>query len=212
MKKRLLIVIPAFVFGLSTLTHAGNGDNEKQQTFVQINQNINQSVKAELNSFLEIIPQGMEKQHGFNDRAEFAKAVPASIYRIVGISADGNTFQTNSYNVVVSVNSQYRAVLTVSLVDGKYEIETVGGAPLAEELQAYEKQNVLAENEEHIMLNVYSKASSFVANSNVNTGIENAAFFPLESAQVALQNEAGRARQISYKLDEAVEALELRAK
>jgi hypothetical protein len=192
MKKRLLIIIPALVFGLSTLTHAGNGGNEKQHSAVSadVNQNINEAVKQQLNEFLNFIPANTEKNFGFNTRAEFAQAVPATIYRSVGVDKDGNAVQTNLHNVVIAVNNEYRAVITVSFEDGKYEIQNVGAAPLAKELQIVEQQYALLSNQERIMFEVYTKAATFVGYNNVNTTIENAELIPLESAKSALQNEA----------------------
>lgn len=212
MKKRLLIIVPALVFGLSTLAHAGNGGNGKQQqeASVNINQSITEAVKQQLNDFLNLIPVNAEKDFGFNSRAEFAQAVPASIYKMIGVGKDGKAFETNSYNVVIAVNNDYRAVLSVSYTDGKYEIETVGAAPLAKELFAVEQKHLLLQNEERVIVNVYPKASTFVANNQVNASIENANLIPLESAKGALQNENGRMIQASYKLSEVVEALELR--
>lgn len=212
MKKRLLIIVPALVFGLSTLSYAGNAGNEKQQqaAVANVNPSITEAVKQQLNDFLNLIPVNAEKDFGFNSRAEFAQAVPASIYKMIGVGKDGKAFETNSYNVVVAVNKEYRAVLSVSFTDGKYEIETVGAAPLAKELYAVEQQHVLLNNQERVIVNVYPKASTFVANSQVNAGIENADLIPLESAKAALQNETGRMIQASYKLSEAVEALELK--
>jgi hypothetical protein len=208
MKKKLLIIVPALLFGLSSLTYAVNGGNEKQQVVAEINQGINESVKKELSSFLEIIPVSMEKEHGFNDRAEFAKAVPASIYRIVGVDKEGNTFETNLYNVVVAVDGEYRAVLTVSSDNGKYEIQTIGAALMARELQVLEKSNPLPSNNERIMLNVYSKSAGFVAFHDANASVENADLIPLESAKSGLTNSESRvALQSTYKLTEAVHAL-----
>ncbi len=208
MKKKLLIIVPALFFGLSTLTYAVNGGNEKQQIVAETNQSINESVKKELSSFLEIIPVSLEKEHGFHDRAEFAKAVPASIYRIVGVDADGKTFQTNLYNVVVAVNGEYRAVLSVSVENGVYEIQTIGAAMMAKELQVLEKAHPMLSNTERIMVNVYSRSAGFVAFADVNAGIENADLIPLESAKSGIFNSESRvAVQPTYKLAEAVHAL-----
>lgn len=214
MKKRLLVIVPAFVFGLCTFAYAANGSKEKQQsqtsqTIIETNQNINEAVKQQLTAFLNLIPANAEKDFGFNDRSEFAKAVPASIYKMVGVDKDGKAFETNMYNVVVAVNNDYRAVLSVSLTDGKYEIETVGAAPLAKELYVAEKQHVLAANQERIIINVYTKASTFMAINNVNASIENANLIPLESAKTALQSNTGRALKSSYSFSEAMQALEL---
>jgi hypothetical protein len=209
MKRKLFIIAPLFL-GLSCLAMATEGENEKP-TVAQVNEAITTSVKKELSSFLEIIPATMEKAHGFNDRLEFAKAVPSSIYRIVNISKDGNEYETNLYNVLVAVNNQYRAVLTVSYDNGKYEIETVGAAELAKELQVVEKQNPLTSEKERIMVNVLTQSASFVSYNDMNTEIENLDLIPLESAKTGLGNSpVTRTTKSTYKLAEVREALELK--
>ncbi|MEO6902894.1 MAG: hypothetical protein ABI315_07045 [Bacteroidia bacterium] len=209
MKKKLFIIAP-LLFGLSFLAMAKEGENGKQPTVSQVNQAITTSVKEELSSFLEIIPTTLEKEHGFNDRSEFTKAVPASIYRITNVSKEGNVFETNLYNVIVSVNNQYRAVLTVSFENGKYEIQTVGAAELAKELQLVEIQNPLPSEKEWIMVNMLTQAASFVSYNDINAGIENADLIPLESAKTGLQNASGtRATKSTYKLAEVVQALKV---
>jgi hypothetical protein len=175
-----------------------------------INQTIYESVKKELVSFLEVIPVNMEKDHGFNNRAEFANALPASIYKIIGVDATGKAFETNLYNVVVAVNGEYRAVLTVSAENGQYEIQAIGAALMAKELQSFEIAHPIAANQEHIMVNVYKKSAGFVASKEANTTIENVDLTPLESAKSSLFNmEVNRAPKSTYKLSEAVEALQL---
>lgn len=209
MKKKLLIIVPALVFGLSTFAHEANGGNEKQQTAqaaIEVNQSINDAVKQQLSSFLNLIPEGMEKDHGFNSRAEFTKAQPASIYKIVGVGQDGKTFDTGLYNVVVSVNGEYRAVLSVSSANGVYEIQTVGGANVSQEIKAVEAANTSNLNKEKIMVNVYSKAASFISFKDANTGVENAILIPLESAQRGL-NEANRAQKAGLTFSQAMQAL-----
>jgi hypothetical protein len=211
MKKQLQLLIPALLFGLSTFSYAVTGGNEKQATVAETNQTIYESVKKELSSFLEIIPSSLEKEHGFNDRSEFAKALPASIYRIVGVDVAGKTFETNLYNVVVAVNCQYRAVLTVSANNGQYEIQSIGAALMARELQALEIAHPIAANQERVMVNVYKKSAGFVAYQDANTTIENADLIPLESAKSGISTnvEVGRTAKSTYKLTEAVEALQL---
>jgi hypothetical protein len=174
-------------------------------------QTILETVKKELSSFLEVIPANMEKDHGFNNRSEFAKALPASIYKIIGVDATGKTFETNLYNVVVAVNGEYRAVLTVSAENGQYEIQAIGAALMAKELQALEISHPIATNEERVMVNVYSKSAGFVAYQGINTAVENVDLIPLESAKagISANMETGRTAKATYKLTEALEALQL---
>lgn len=209
MKKKLFI-ITTLVFGLSFFAMAAEGENGSQTNVDQLNKAITKAVKEELSSFLEIIPATMEKQHGFNDRSEFAMAVPSSIYKIVNVGADGKALETNLYNVIVSVNNEYRAVLTVAYENGKYEIQTVGAAELAKELHVVEKQNLLNSEKEQVMLNVLTRAASFVSYNNINNSIANAELIPLESAKTGLENTSEtRTAKSTYKLAEIIQALEL---
>jgi hypothetical protein len=210
MKKKLLLFIPLLIFGLSPFSYAAIGGNEKQAVLAETNQTIYESVKKELTSFLEVVPSGLEKEHGFTDRSEFAKALPASIYKIIGVDATGKTFETNLYNVVVSVNGEYRAVLTVSASNGQYEIQSIGAALMAKELQAFESTHPITANQERLMVNVYNKSAGFVAYQTPNTTIESVDLTPLESAKSSLSNIGiGRTAKSTYKLTEAVEALQL---
>lgn len=72
--------------GLSCL--AGTGSNNNAVSSAERDQKIYSLTNKELASFLEVIPAGFEKQHGFNDRNEFAKATLGHIYTIVGMDAN----------------------------------------------------------------------------------------------------------------------------
>jgi hypothetical protein len=206
MKKRLLI--PALLLGLSSFSNNAKDGKKEQQTVVQENQTIYESVKKELSSFLEVIPADLEKEHGFNDRTEFAKAVPGTIYRIVGVDAAGKAFETNQYNVVVTVNGEYRAILMVSHTNGNYEIEAIGATLLAKELQLIEKENPITANQERIVVNVYKEAAGFVTYQDINSSIENADLIPLASAKAGIAvSETNRIAKPTYKLAEAIDAL-----
>lgn len=208
MKKGFLVLGLTLSLGFSSFSYAAKENKISQLISAEENQKIYEAVKNELSSFLEIVPVNMEKEHGFNNRAEFAKAVPASIYRMVGVDPYGKVVATNNYNVIVAVNGEYRAVITVSLENGKYELQSIGGAPLAKELQATESVNPIATGQERVMLNVYKYSATFVTNLNANTAIENADLIPLESAKMGLNNqEAGRSAKPVYKLSEAFDAL-----
>lgn len=208
MKKGFLVLGLSLTLGFSSFSYAAKEVKISQLISADENQKIYDAVKSELRSFLEIVPVNMEKEHGFNNRAEFAKAVPASIYRMVGVDPYGKIVPTNNYNVVIAVNGEYRAVVTVSSENGKYEIQSIGGAVLAKELQATEAANPIATGQERVMVNVYKYSASFVSNLNANTVIENADLIPLTSAKMGLGNaETGRSAKSVYKLSEAFDAL-----
>lgn len=212
MKKKILIIVPALVFGLSTFAYAANGGNEKQQTaqtVIEVNQSINDVLKQQLSAFLEVIPVGMEQEHGFNNRDEFSLAAPASIYKVVGVDKAGKIFETGFYNVVVSVGNEYRAIITVSFADGKYEIESVGGAELSTQIKNVELENTVSATnagKEKLIVNVYSKTAGFISYLDAKLSLENATLIPLGSAKIAI-GETSRAPQASYTFSEAMLAL-----
>ncbi|HET6226495.1 MAG TPA: hypothetical protein VFF27_09470 [Bacteroidia bacterium] len=208
MKKGFLVLGLSLSLGFASFSLTAKEIKMYQQLSADNNQAIYDAVKNELSSFLEIVPVNMEKEHGFNNRAEFAKAVPASIYRMVGVDPYGKLIPTDRYNVVVAVNGEYRAVITVASENGKYEIMSIGGAQLAKELQATEAANPIAAGQERVMINVYKYSATFISNVAANTAIENADLIPLESAKIGLSNaEAGRNAKPVYKLSEAFDAL-----
>jgi ABC-type Na+ efflux pump permease subunit len=206
MKKKLVNLIPALLIGVSSFAFSLQKGN-KQIEISERNQKIYEVVERDLSSFLENIPAGFEKQHGFNSRAEFAQAKAGSIYRIYGVDANGKVFTTDNYNLTVVVDNEYRAVLNISFADGKYQIQSVGGAQLAIELQAIEKEQHPAEQLEKVMLNFYDKKCGLVAYKDEATSTENADLTPLESAKLGINNTSARAIKPSYKLAEVIELL-----
>lgn len=181
----------------------GSGSWSQERSSIK---EIKASVMKELSGFLDNIPAGFENQHGFNSRAEFDMAVPGSVYTIMGVNSEGKVFAANLFNVAVMVNDEYRAMITVSFVDGKYKIESVGAALLARELQVIENEVDTGSDLEKIMLNVYHKQSGFVAYQDVNADMETADFIPLASAKTALE-ETDKAIQSTYKLAGLIDVL-----
>lgn len=205
MKKKPLSLILAFILGLNCFAVFPGGNDQEAQ--FERDQKINEFLKKELVAFLEIIPEGFEEQHGFHSRTEFSKAIAGPVYTIMGVDINGKVFATNRFNVPVVVDDTYRAMITVSVVNGTCELETVGAAQLAGELQALEKAHPVAGNQEKILLHVYSKTSSFVAYREMNTaGMEQADFIPLASAKTSLAT-AEKAIRPSYKLEELIQTL-----
>ncbi|MEO6903617.1 MAG: hypothetical protein ABI315_10770 [Bacteroidia bacterium] len=199
MKKTFLLLAVFSLFNIE-LSYGATGD-KSPKNISNRNEKIYEVTSRELSSFLEIIPVGAEKQHGFDNREEFKRAVAGSIYTVVGIDADWNTFSTDIYNIPVIVDNQYKAVISVSYKDGVYNLETVGAAELASELEKTEP--VMASDHDYIMLNVYSRASSFVAYPAINTSPETANFIPLASAKTGL-NIASKEIQSTYALPQLI--------
>ena len=169
------------------------------------NERINQVAKQDLVSYLNFIPEGFEKQHGFNNRAEFAKATIGSQYEIMALAADGRLSPTKFFYVVVRVGGEYRALLTVGEVDGKLEIQSVGASPLAGELQAVEQKQNLSEKVKNVLVNDYNNKCSLVSYQEQGTRVEDAVYIPLASTKSFLEQSS--TVQSSYKLPELVNAI-----
>lgn len=202
MKKTFLLLAAFSVFTIE-LSFGATGDNSPKNNNNR-NEKIYEVTNRDLSTFLEIIPVGAEKQHGFANREEFKRAVAGAVYTVVGIDSDWNTFSTDIYNIPVIVDNQYKAVISVFYKDGVYKLETVGAAELAAELQKTEP--VLVKDHEYIMLNIYSRASSFVAYPALNTAPETANFIPLESAKTSLR-EVTKEIQPTYALPQLINIL-----
>ena len=181
------------------------GISQEKISSQEVKQKVMEVSKRDLVSFLNNIPDGFEKQHGFNSRSEFSAATPSSIYTIMGVNAAGKTFKTNNFNVAVSVNGEYRAVITVSSENGNYAIETVGASLMAKELQVIEN-NQDSENSEKIMLNFYEDKCGFVAFEKNISNIEAAAYTPLASA-ITVLGETKTPIKTTYELTELINIL-----
>lgn len=179
----------------------------KQAIMNDQNQQVYEVAKNNISTFLENIPAGFEKQHGFNNRAEFARVIPGTIYHIYGVDNTGKVVATDSYNIPVMVDNEYRAMVTVSLVDGKYQLQTVGATLLANELQVIETQKQPSKDLEKVMLNIYDKKCGLIAYKDINTPIEDVDLTPLVSTKTGLQNATNRSIKTTYKLSEIIQAL-----
>jgi len=206
MKKNLFTLASALLIGLNCFAYSSPYEEGKKAAITERDQKIYEVTQKDLATFLENIPAGFEKQHGFNSRLEFAKATAGPVYTILGMYEDGKPVAANMFNIPVVVEGEYRAMITVSFSDGVYSIETVGAALLAEELQLLEKEKQPAAGCEKIMLNVYSRTSGFVGYRKTNETVEQTDFIPLVSAKTALENST-RIAKPAYKLAEIVEEL-----
>ena len=189
MKKRwmLLLMICASLHGFSQNTQ------------------VSEVARNGMTSYLDYIPQGLEKQHGFNNREEFSRATTGATYQIMAVDENGNISPTQFYYVAVMVDGTCRAMLTVGEVDGKMGIQSVGAPILAEGLDHLEKELHVAGDANRILLNDYVHKCSFAAYQQQGASAERASFFPLPSAKAYLSQVGSN--QSSYTLPELVKAV-----
>ena len=110
-----------------------------------IAQNNNLLVKEEASikalSFLNLIPEGKEKDYGFNNRSDFSKIKIEEPYQTYYVANKNNKLmfiEGNEWRVPLSVDGHYVALLTVQFNLGKVEVVDFGGKILAQKLQEFE--------------------------------------------------------------------------
>jgi hypothetical protein len=93
-------------------------------------------------SFVNLIPEGKEKDYGFNNRSDFSKIKIEEPYQTYYVSDKYNelTFISgNEWRVPVSVDGHYVALLTVQINNGNAEVVDFGANVLAQKIQEFEK-------------------------------------------------------------------------
>jgi hypothetical protein len=100
----------------------------------------------EAQRFLNKIPPDRIENHGFRDSADYKRVrveAPIRMYKAVISEKDGiiRSFQpTTQWRVPLSLDGEWRSLLTVVVVDGSYSVVNLGGASLARELQQKSRQ------------------------------------------------------------------------
>lgn len=131
--------------------------------------NIKSQVKAEakenVNSFLNLIPQGQEQEYGFNSREDFKKVTIGESYQVYFVerkNGEVNLLATNTFRVPVLVNGKSVALLTVKRnKNGETKIVDFGATKLAKELEAFEN-SFQSKNERVLVRNTFLKQDFIV--------------------------------------------------
>jgi hypothetical protein len=154
----------------------------------------------ELSDYLNKIPLGQENMFGFHNRGEFSKAeigIPYEMFTLNNeffnneniINNKDYIVSTNIWRVPIIVGNQYRALLTVSMVNREWNVVKIGAKGLAEELDFFNK-NHPAINELKI-LRVFQLKSDFILTSFDE-------IYPLASAKNLLSIKSNN--EVSYSL------------
>jgi len=123
----------AVVFFISVKLFAQNGD---------INLAIKQEASLKVASFLNLIPEGQERNYGFDSRADFSKIKieePYLTYYISYTNAKLTFVSGNEWRVPVSVDGRYLTLLTAQINNGTVEVVDIGAHVLAQKIQEFEK-------------------------------------------------------------------------
>ena len=141
--------------------------------YAQINI-VSEIANENLLNWLEKIPTGEELNFGFNDRDNFKIAEIGTPYEIFTLNSDFFTDgiintekqyieSTKIWRVPIVVNNQYKALLTVSNINNKWEVVKIGAKGLANELKEFENNNPTV-NESNI-LRIFQIKSDFILTS-----------------------------------------------
>ena len=152
-------------------------------------------VIKELPSWLGKIPPGYEKEYGFLTRDDFEKVIPGDLFLVYtldnkffanAIRADSNYLRfSGDIRVPVLIDEEYRALITVSMRDGKWKIVDYGAVNLAKELQ----QNISAASDKVAsfkVLRIYQLTSDFLFQADPGSPSSSIILFPLHSANLNL--------------------------
>jgi hypothetical protein len=143
-----------------------------------------------LQPMLALVPQGQERNYGFDSRDDFQKATTGEVYRTISftnefyqdkeISSSKNYFLLqNEWRVPVVVEGKNKTLLTVFGKDTSLHVVDLGGAVLASELQS---KTIGFDNKEKFILRIYPLKIDFLVFVDNGKELSEAQFFPLASA------------------------------
>lgn len=117
-------------------------------------------------SFLNLIPEGRERDYGFAGRSDFSKIKieePYETFYVRNIDNHLSFVAGNEWRVPISVDGQYISLLTVVFNNNKAEVVDFGGNILARKIQEYEKLFPGAEGQRVLIRNTFLN-QDFMAN------------------------------------------------
>lgn len=122
-------------------------------------------------TFLNLIPEGREADYGFNSRSDFSRIKIEKPYKTYYISADDNqlTFALSDWRVPISVDGDYKTLLTVQNINGKAEVVDLGGNKLAQKIQEFEKLYTTGDNLRLMIRNTYLNQDYITVNFSLSS-------------------------------------------
>ncbi len=175
-----------------------------------ISKEITATANAGFENYLQKIPLGEESFFGFKTREEFANVKIDKPYQIYTLNADffndtslsekNYLLATNEWRVALSVDNEFRVILTIAKVQDTWQVVSIGAAALAKELDGFEKKHISV-NTSGMILRIYQMDCDFILSSPDNS-LNNIKVYLPESAKIALNktNEA----DLSYTLQQVL--------
>jgi hypothetical protein len=130
------------------------------------------AVQAQLASFLEKVPAGREADYGFHARQEFTQIVVGNPYQVYTVepeslirgTADLSTYvhPVREYQVPLLVGGEFRALVTVAPVSGRWKLVEFGGAGLARVLGAFDTSIPKTQAGRKVILRIYQLQTDYL--------------------------------------------------
>lgn len=139
MKQKRLIFLLSLLIGMSLSAQRQDQIRAKSVHLVK------EAALANASAFLQLIPEGQEKEYGFENRSDFSKVkveVPFETYYMQYKENKLGFVSGNEWRVPLSVDGKYVALLTVVFNQGKAEVVDFGASVLAQKLQESEQKAI----------------------------------------------------------------------
>jgi hypothetical protein len=153
-------------------------------------------------TFLQLIPEGQEKEYGFENRTDFLNIKIEEPFQMYYMSYKENKLgflNGNEWRVPLSVNGKYVALLTVVFNNEKAEVVDFGASVLAEKLQELEPQFI--DGSQRILIRSTYLAHDYISpNFNTLSETEDATDFRavnMDSTQLLYELNAGPAKAVT---------------
>lgn len=107
-----------------------------------INLLVRQEASLNVLSFLNLIPEGRERDYGFDSRSDFSQIKiedPVQTYFVSSMNNKLTFISANEWRVPISVDGNFVSLLTVQMNNGNPEIVDFGGNKLAQKIQEFKK-------------------------------------------------------------------------
>ncbi len=140
MKQKKLALYLSLLIGMSLSAQPQNRVPEQSASLVK------EAAIENASAFLQLIPEGQEKDYGFDNRNDFSKIKIEEPFQMYYMGYKENKLgfvKANEWRVPISVDGKYVALLTVAFYEGKAALVDFGANVLAQKLQESVQQSII---------------------------------------------------------------------
>lgn len=153
-------------------------------------------------SFLNLIPEGSEKEYGFNNRSDFSRAKIGEPYQTYYVAYQENKLVLtpgNEWRVPIAIDGYNVALLTVQIISEKAEVVNFGANVLAKKIQEFEQLHANESSDRILIRNTFLRSDYIATNlSSISNSSEKKSFeFDSNSSQLVYRINAGEPEKIS---------------